>query len=116
MQVDTTTQSFTLGAYNYKCLKSHFSGIQLWSVESAYNNPSDAGCGYSVTEKPAGCLHFEYPRDSLRNSPFSRHQLAEAEKLFDILVATPPEFRSGFGRGFVESIKRPLCKNYQRLF
>jgi hypothetical protein len=110
MQVDTTKTEFTLGAFHYRCIKEHFSGVQIYEVTSAYNNENDPGCGYSVVEKPSGCLHFEYPRDSLRNHAFSKHQLELAEKLFDILVATPTQFRQGFGRGFVEDMRRPLQK------
>jgi hypothetical protein len=108
MTTDLTGSEFTLGPFNYRALKFHFSGIQLFEITSAYNNPNDPGVGYSVTEKPH--LHWEYPRDSMRNHAFSRNQLAQAERLFDLLVATPPAFRQGVGRGFVEDMRRPLQK------
>ena len=108
--VDTTTSAFTMGAYHYKCIKSHESGIQLWSVESAYNNPQDPGCGFSVTEKPPGCLHFEYPSNSLANHAFSRHELPQAEKLYNLLIAIPPQRREGFGKGYMTDLRRPVYR------
>jgi hypothetical protein len=108
MTQDFCSTKFTLGPFHYRCIKSHESGIQLWEVTSAYNNPNDPGCGYSVTERPA--LNFEFPKNSLANHAFSRHELSAAEKLFDLLVVTPPQFRMGFGKGYVEEIRRPAYR------
>ena len=108
MKPDLTSAEFTLGAFNYKRIKSHDSGVEIFEVSSAYNNPLDPGCGYSVVEK--GHSNFEYPLNSLANHAFSRHELPQAEKLYNLLIAIPSQRREEVGKGYMNDLRRPAYR------
>ena len=101
---DTSGPKFTLGAYHYSQIKQHDTGVYLFELTSAYNNPTDPGQGWAVVLK--NFPNWNMPTDAMHNFAFSRDQKEIADRLLDMLVATPKAARCGVGRGFLEDMRR----------